>query len=84
MVWLIAGILIGVSVGFHAGWYGKQMLAILKELKEREPEPEPKVVIPTPPEYAAINNTSSAFINPKTPEVMRYEEEQRIRRATGQ
>jgi hypothetical protein len=76
---LIIAVILASSVGFHLGWYGKQLLQLVKELKAREPEPVSRVVTPKPAGYADVNNMTSGIITPKPPSVIRLEEEERLR-----
>ncbi len=76
-MWVI-GILLGMSVGFHIGWYGKQLLNNVKKLIDREPDQPSKIVSPLPPGYTRINNTTSGIVTPKSPAQIEREENQRL------
>lgn len=78
MLYLIVGFILGISLGFHFGFYIKQILVKTKEIFDRDPEPVSTVVTPLRPGYADVN-AQSAFISPKTPQQIEREEQERVR-----
>jgi hypothetical protein len=78
MLYLIVGFLIGLSLGFHIGFYGRRLIITVKAILDRDPEPVSRVVTPLQPGYADVN-AQSAFISPKTPQQIEREEQERVR-----
>lgn len=78
LIEILAGFILGLSIGFHVGFYGRRILIIVKEILNRDPEPPAQVITPKRPGYADVN-AQSAFISPKTPQQIEREEQERVR-----
>lgn len=68
----------GLSLGFHLGFYLKQLQRKVKQIYNRDPEPPAQVITPKRPGYADVNELSS-IVTPKTPEQIEREEQARVR-----
>jgi hypothetical protein len=77
MLLFIVGVLFGLSVGFHVGFYYKWIIESVTKLLDREPEQESKVINPLPPGYSDVTATS-AIITPKSPDQVDREEQERM------
>lgn len=80
MLYLIAGILLGLSAGIHIGLYFKWFKDKLNDILNRDPEPTPQVITPRPPGFADVNELS-AIVTPKSP--YEIEREERARAESG-
>jgi len=75
---LIVGILIGLSTGVHIGLYLHRILELARNIWNRDPEPEARVITPLRPGYADVTE-QSYIVSPKTPDQIEREEQARIR-----
>lgn len=70
---------LALSIGFHAGWYGKEILNSVRELVHREPPVKTEIVTALPPDEADVT-ASSYVVSPKTPAQIEFEERERVRK----
>jgi len=78
MILFIVGFLVGMPAAFIVGFYFKEGLTVVREILNRDPEPEAQVITPLPPGRADVNN-QSAIVTPKSPDQLDREEQQRVR-----
>lgn len=75
MIWLVVGFILGASPALFIGWYGREILTLLRKKEEKA---EPYVTNP----YIASKpyKSEDTIIQPKTPQQLQNESYERIKR----